>query len=295
MVRSAASAVRRAAGRAWAAIVRSLPAVARASRALGILVLLFVVFVVGFGALRHTSRQQHLEEAFRTRVAGGHAARPTWRPLPGQAIATIWIPSIGVYEVIVEDTTPDLLKGGPGHLLGTTLPGRAGNAVVLGRRTTDGAPFANLDHVSAGDPITVVTPAGAFTYRVDRVVRAPVGTDEVFAPATEGRLTLVTSASRLVPEDRLVVQASLDGTPAPGGPVPRVQQHASDVGTAGDPDAIVPLLPWVLVLGAAVLAWLRIRRGIGSRWVRFLVAAPVLLVILYFVFENAENLLPGSI
>lgn len=277
-------------------VVRALPAVARVFRALGVLVLSFVVFVVVFGSMRHTVRQDHLEAAFRTRVAGGHAARPTWQPVPGQAIATISIPTIGLYEVVVEDSTVELLKGGPGHVLGTPLPGRPGNAVVIGRRATDGAPFGDLGDLSPGDPITVVTPYGPFTYRVSDVTREPASSSGAFASSQDAHLTLVTSASAFVPGERLVVTAQLDGTSAQAGPIPRVQQQSSDLGTAGDPDAIVPLLPWLAALIAAIGVWLAVvRRRIPPRWTRFIVATPVLVVLLYFVFENAETLLPGSI
>ena len=277
-------------------VVSSLPTVARVFRALGVLVLSFVVFVVVFGSMRHTVRQQHLEEAFRARVAGGRAARPTWQPLPGQAIATISIPRIGLYEVVVEDTTVELLKDGPGHLLGSPLPGRPGNSVVIGRRATDGAPFRDLGELSAGDTITVVTPYGPFTYRVTGVTRQPASSPDAFAPTQDARLTLVTSASAFVPSERLVVTAELEGTSAQAGPVPRVQQQPSDLGTGGDSNAIVPLLPWLVAFAAAIVVWLvAVRRRIPHRWMRFLVAMPVAIVLLYFVFENAETLLPGSI
>jgi hypothetical protein len=55
------------------------------------------------------------------------------------------------------------------------------------------------------------------------------------------------------------------------------------------------LIPWAVALVLAFVAWTRIRRGIGSRRARFLVATPILLFVLFFLFENAANLLPGSV
>jgi len=49
------------------------PATAGALRTLGVLVLLFAVFVVVFGAMRHTTRQAHYDQFFQERVASGHA------------------------------------------------------------------------------------------------------------------------------------------------------------------------------------------------------------------------------
>ena len=280
--------------RAGEAIVRALPLVARMLIAIGVVALLFVAFVVVFGAMRHTTRQEHLEEAFRTRVSRGHADGPNWRPVPGQAIATVTIPAIGLYEVVVHDTTTQLLETGPGHLLGTPLPGHAGNAVILGRRITQGAPFRNLADLSPGDPITVVTPAGVFRYQVVGVSR--VAPDEsVLAATPEARLTLITSGSPLVPSDRLVVTASLDGTPIVGAPVPQVALTTEQLGGTGDSGAIVPLIGWLVLAIVALILWIPLRRRFASRMTRILVPTPVLGVLLFFVFVNAEDLLPGVI
>jgi len=295
ILRSAGTRLRGWRGRASGATVRSLPSVARGLRALGVLVLLFLLFVVGFGAVRHTSRQSRLDEAFRVRVAGGHADGAGWSPLPGQAIATISIPAIGLREVVVQDTTPELLEDGPGHLLGTPLPGQVGNAVILGRRITDGAVFRDLGHLDVGAPITVVTPQGAFSYRVERVGHVAPDDAAVLGPSTDARLTLVTSGSWFFSRDRLVVTATLDGTPVEAIAPPAIQLRSAQLGGTGDTGAIVPLLPWAAVLLLGVALWFPLRRRIDSRRARFFLATPVLLVILFFLFENAANLLPGTI
>lgn len=278
-----------------AGVVRALPTVSRVFVAIGAVALLFVAFVLFFGAMRHTTRQEHLEEAFHTRVSWGRVDGPNWRPLPGQAIATISIPAIDLYEVVVHDTTPQLTEGGPGHLLGTPLPGHAGNSVVIGRRVTDGAPFAGLDELSAGDPITVVTPADVFRYEVVDVSRVPRDDESVLAATTDARLTLTTAGSSFVPNDRLVVAAALDGTPIVGAPVPQVELRAEQLGLAGDLSAIAPMMPWAIAFVVFVIAWIPIRRRISSRMTRFVAATPIVLVILLFLFENAEDVLPGSL
>lgn len=277
------------------AVAAALPRAARVLIWLGAVVLAFAAFVVVFGGMRHTARQERLEEAFRARVAAGHADRPNWSPVPGQAIATISIPSIGMFEVVVQDSTPELLKSGPGHVLGTPLPGQRGNAVLLGRRLTDGGPFRHLEDLDKGDRITVVTPSGAFVYSVAQVVRIADGAPEAFRPTDDARMTLVTSASSLVPEDRTVVVALLQGAPQEPAETPVVQQRGGDVGTSGDLRALVHLLPWLLALALALVIWVRERRRVRSRWYRFLIATPVAVVLLYFVFVNAETLMPGVI
>ena len=44
----------------------------------------------------------------------------------------IAIPKLGLDDVVVEGTGEAQLQGGPGHYLGTSLPGQAGNAGIAG-------------------------------------------------------------------------------------------------------------------------------------------------------------------
>ena len=96
---------------------------------------------------------------------GPRSPRPARRPRPrASPIGDIRIPVIGINQVVVEGTnTPDLRKG-PGHYIGTPLPGQSGNAAIAGHRTTYGHPFYNLDSVKVGDPIVLTTLQGIFVY-----------------------------------------------------------------------------------------------------------------------------------
>src|SRR5262245_64558588 len=88
------------------------------------------------------------------------------RPLPGDAIARIRIPSIGVDKYVVEGTDTDSLRKGPGHYPSTPLPGERGTAAIAGHRTTYGAPFRHIDELDPGDRIVIDMPDGRFIYRV---------------------------------------------------------------------------------------------------------------------------------
>jgi sortase A len=88
------------------------------------------------------------------------------RPLEGDAIALIRIPSIGVKDYVVEGTDVDSLRKGPGHYPDTPLPGERGTTAIAGHRTTYGAPFRHIDEVKRGEPITIDMPDGHFVYRV---------------------------------------------------------------------------------------------------------------------------------
>src|ERR1019366_8459288 len=64
-----------------------------------------------------------------TPVAG--VAPPTPDPTVGTPVALLSIPRIGMNgAAIVEGTDESQLQQGPGHYLGTPLPGQAGNAAT---------------------------------------------------------------------------------------------------------------------------------------------------------------------
>jgi sortase A len=90
------------------------------------------------------------------------------RPLKGDAIAEITIPSIGLSKYVVEGTDVDSLRKGPGHYPDTPLPGEPGTTAIAGHRTTYGAPFRHIDDVQRGEPVVIDMPDGRFVYRVQR-------------------------------------------------------------------------------------------------------------------------------
>lgn len=90
------------------------------------------------------------------------------RPLPGDAVARIEIPSIGVREFVVEGTDTENLRKGPGHYPETPLPGERGTTAIAGHRTTYGAPFRDLDKIDPGDLVRIDMPYGRYVYRVER-------------------------------------------------------------------------------------------------------------------------------
>ena len=139
-----------------------------------------VLAVVGFlvaetaaGAVLQTRSQHTLANQFAETLAraAGAAGAGDLSPLPvdpptvGEAVAIIKIPTIGLEQVVVEGQDTASLQHGPGHVPGTSLPGQPGNAAVVGRRTTFGAPFRNLNQLSQGDDVTVTTVEGTATYQ----------------------------------------------------------------------------------------------------------------------------------
>lgn len=134
---------------------------------------------------------------------------PEPAPLEGEPIGRIVIEKIGADYVFLEGVTRDTLKGGPGHMPWTPLPGQPGNAVISGHRTTYGAPFGDLDQLEPGDLITVETLRGIHVYEV-RELMIVLPTDVwVTNPRPGAWLTLTTCNPRFSARERLVVVAEM--------------------------------------------------------------------------------------
>lgn len=114
----------------------------------------------------YTARAQaRLRAEFTAGVASAQHG-PTGPVGQSQALAVIEIPAIGLDQVVVEGVQPDDLRAGPGHYAGTPLPCTAGNVAVAGHRTTYGKPFSQLDQLTPGETITLITRRATCTYQV---------------------------------------------------------------------------------------------------------------------------------
>lgn len=130
-------------------------------------------------------------------------------PEPGEAMAFIRIPRIGVDQVVFSGVDRQTLKSGPGHMPRTPLPGQPGNAVISGHRTTYGRPFFDLDQVAVGDSIEVEGQSGVHRYQV-REIRLVRPTDVwVTHDRSGGWLTLITCNPKFSARERLVVVAEM--------------------------------------------------------------------------------------
>jgi sortase A len=132
------------------------------------------------------------------------------RPLPGDAIGEIVMPSLGKRIFVVEGTDTGNLRKGPGHYPDTPLPGERGTVAIAGHRTTYGAPFRNIDRLRRGNRIILSMLYGRYVYRVEKKqivddsalwITDPVGYDRLVLSACH---PLYSAAERLVVFARLV-------------------------------------------------------------------------------------------
>lgn len=231
----------------------------------------------------------------------GSPAPPTPAPAVGDPVGLLAIPRIGLDDAIVEGTDAPQLRGGPGHYLGTALPGQPGNAAIAGHRTTYAAPFYHLDALEPGDPIYVLTGQGLFRYDVTRTeVVAPTDV-AVLDPTATPTLTLTTCNPRYSAATRLVVVATMHTTvPAPpaASPPPAPAAAAGSLagdGLAGVAGALWGALAWGagFALGALFLI-LASRRARRWRWPVRVVGLPVLAAVLLECFAHLSAALPAS-
>ena len=86
----------------------------------------------------------------------------------GDAAGRIRIPEIGANFVVVDGTTGESLRKGPGLFPENPWPGARGTTAIAGHRTTYAAPFRHIDKLRRGNTIVVTMPYGRFTYEVER-------------------------------------------------------------------------------------------------------------------------------
>ncbi|MEV6522866.1 class E sortase [Longispora sp. NPDC051575] len=264
---------------------------------LGVMSLGFAAQVAGLSHVRYERTQQtayaDLRGALATATAPvGQLDQHGRLYQPGTAIAVLEVPSLDLRQVVFEGTASGVLEDGPGHRRDTVYPGQAGTSVLMGRRSSYGAPFRDLDMLTSGAEIVVTTGQGRHTYRVLGVRRTG---DLEPPPATTGRLVLVTADGQpFLPNNLIQVDADLVSEAQPIGarPLTAAALPAAERALAVDPGAWTPLLLWgqALTIAAFALSWARIRWGRRQAW---LVGVPVLGALGLTVADQVVRLLPN--
>ncbi|SOC53328.1 sortase A [Blastococcus aggregatus] len=241
---------------------------------LGLVALLFVVYQLWITDLLAARAQDQLAEQIQDQWADSPTVQPppadapvvqappgTEPPPPaytpgvveaglGEPFAILHIPRLGegYSRVVVEGASEVQLEQGPGHYVGTAMPGQQGNFAVAGHRVGRGSPFLDLDRMRPGDPIVVETDDSWFVYRVlgdpasgdfdadptgipgREIVRpsqvaviSPTPGGPATGEASGAYLTLTTCHPKYSAQQRLIIHARLDGAPlskaaAPEGP-----------------------------------------------------------------------------
>jgi sortase A len=286
-------------------------------RNIGIVVVLFAAWQVWGTAVAEHHSQTQLSSQFDKDAT---ATPPDDRPAglidsttnvatapEGTVVAQIQIPAIGVRQFVVEGTSTSDLEKGPGHNVGTAVPGQAGNVAIAGHRTTFGAPFNRLHELRPGEQITLTTTAGErLTYAVSGAPRIVSPSDvAILRDFGDDRLTLSTSDPKYAGAHELVVVALLrhpsptapSGSGATAAPAPTVGPPPGklvDMHTAAwNPDRLPPVVLVVVLLVLLGLVYRRPQRG--RRLLAVVILGPIWIVGLYLLFAAVTNLLPATL
>jgi LPXTG-site transpeptidase (sortase) family protein len=150
--------------------------------------------------------------------------------------------------VVVEGTSTEDLKKGPGHYSDTAYPWqRTGRVGIAGHRTTYLHPFWNLDKLRSGDRVRLVTEYGSFDYAVTGSREVLPSAVSVLRATRAPTLVLTACTPRFSAARRLVVFATRVGGPATG---PSVRVRSSRIGDEVGPGDDVTR-PMVLTLAGS--------------------------------------------
>jgi sortase A len=108
---------------------------------------------------------------------------------PGMPVAELSIPRLDSVLYVVEGDDARDLKRGPGHVIGSAMPGGDGNCIIAGHRDTH---FRILKDIRKGDEIVLTRDGETFRYRVDETRVISPADLEPLRPTREPVLNLIT-------------------------------------------------------------------------------------------------------
>lgn len=253
-----------------------------------------LLYLLVLSGLEQGHAQSGLYQELRTELALGTA--PTGAPIAdGDPVALLSIKDAGIDDlVVVEGSRPEQLQQGPGHLLGSVLPGQQGISVIAGRSLSFGGAFSRITELRPGAPISVTTGQGTFVYDV---VGVRAKGDPVPASPAPGssRLTLMTAGrGGLQASQSVYVDATLDDDAVPAGRTAAPDPGARLMSGGIDrPTLALLALSLQLLLGAlAGFAWAWTAWSRPAAWIA---GAPCVLAALWLASSIGSRLLPGLV
>jgi sortase A len=113
----------------------------------------------------------------------------------GDPLGRLKVPRLGLNVVAVNGTGHGTLKRGPGRYSGPIpafVPGEGQLIYIAGHRTTYGAPFAHINRLRSGDPVSFELPYATFHYEITKHVIVPA--DQLSVLRSRGREVLALQA-----------------------------------------------------------------------------------------------------
>jgi sortase A len=253
---------------------------------LGVFLFGFLAYLFGISGVQEARAQSNAYATLRAQL--GQQVAPLAATTPGEPVAILNIPAIGIKNmVVVEGTSPENLELGPGHVRNTPLPGEFGVAEIFGRKATFGAPFGRLGDLRRGDKVKIITGQGTSSY----TIIAKGDSSHLVKDPAPNRLLLLTACSATVPSSYCYLDAELTSTPQadPGG---RPLITAAETPLSGDTSVLVLTMVWGLALVIISVAG-TVAAARWSPWLAYLAAAPLALAVLWNLYQSLAALLPN--
>lgn len=131
----------------------------------GLIVLLFAGYELWGKQLQVHHAQSTLAQQLQQRWNGSSQnLSPDSPPLPGNALAKIYIPKLNLALVVVQGVTLQDIRNAPGHYPDSAMPGQIGNFAIAGHRET--GIFMDLNKLADGDLIIIQTQRDWFIYKI---------------------------------------------------------------------------------------------------------------------------------
>jgi sortase A len=184
----------------------------------GLVVLLFAGYEVWGKQIQVHHAQNTLAQQLQQRwAAPNQTTSPDSPPLPGNALAKLYIPKLGLALVVVQGVTLQDIRNAPGHYPESAMPGQLGNFAVAGHR--EKGIFMDLNKLADGDQLIVQTQRDWYVYKiykseivlptqVDVVNAVPDQPDETVKP-TKQLITLTTCNPWWDNYQRLIIHGEL--------------------------------------------------------------------------------------
>ena len=137
-----------------------------------------------------------------------YAAIPIPTPRPQQA-RQLQIPAIDLNAPVVLGDGWEQLKKGVGQNLNSTDPGQPGNLVLSAHNDIFGEYFRDLDRLTKGDEIIIITQDRSFTYLVTRKLVVEPTRVDLMGSTDKSTITLISCYPYLVDNKRIVIQGTL--------------------------------------------------------------------------------------
>lgn len=196
---------------------------------LGAVVLLFSAYMIWGTSAEINAAQEEKDTELEEQWAEEGDDDPALDPLPGDAIARIYMTQIRPEPwIIVEGTDLDDIETAPGHFTDSAMPGEMGNFALAGHNVP--AIFRHIDVLQPGDKIVVETKSNFYIYEItessivlptDVGVVAPVPNNPGVEPGEDDRwLTMVTCYPWWDNYERYIVWAKMIDTQDRGDELP---------------------------------------------------------------------------